>query len=206
VYLSTQPVIDNPVAIRNEINDRMAPSAVEVVLGAAQGAPPVTDKIIPFDSNPSNGYFDLNEISAITARPPSEFTGDCNFLLVPGLDGASGLLLDSKFIGLSVNTFITSQSPKDLRYFQEDELGRSKTFKRIAAHEFGHFLTMSTREWTVFPPPDGLVRSGHDNGLTPKGTGTLMRRGTQTENPGDGRWTRHEDWEAANKRAGEIVQ
>lgn len=121
---------------------------------------------------------------------------------MPGIDyKAVGVFLyGSKLIALDAGDFILNTHSATAA---ENTLGETFAIGRIAAHEFGHFLTMSTRGWGKNPR---YPQSGHDAGPHPVGTERLMKLGTgKPDDPGDGRWTRHEDWKAANERAKDIV-
>ena len=206
-YVLSAPGVAKLTDMRDEINARMAPCAVKVALGSNL-AP---DKIIPFDvpqppATARNYGFDFAERSSLIQRE-AEFTGHCNFLLTPNvLDAAGGIFIyGTKLIALRVDTFIGHAIEHNPKFAGEDAVGATLSMKRIAAHEFGHFLTMSTRDpiWNKGPL---FWKTGHDPDQYPAGSSKLMKIGTGLKiDPGSGRWTRHEDWKAANERAGEIV-
>ena len=184
-YVINAPGVAKPADIIAEINERMKSCAVTV---ASDNSAP--DKIVPFDTD-HNYTWSIDEDDELKA-PANRIGGKCAFLYLPSVGEWGKYDYDTKFIGIGTDLFISnSTSPK---LTTEDSLGAIQSMKRVCAHEFGHFLTMSTREWD----PTRLTKfTGHDYGPYPKGTVGLMRGGTQPR----GRWTRHEDWEAANKKA-----
>ena len=103
---------------------------------------------------------------------------------------------------------------------REGDEGVTDTMARTAAHEFGHFLTLSTRakNYSAVPTGHDDELGVYDTNLKSYGTGkyppikpsktvqALMRSGDQikgTPRP-PGRWIRHEDWEAANIEAWKV--
>jgi hypothetical protein len=82
----------------------------------------------------------------------------------------------------------------------QDELGASRTIQRVAAHEIGHALGLSTR---VFVVDDVYgITEVHDSESFPNGTTSLLRSGPMGP---PGQWMRHEDWRKANDQAGRLA-
>ena len=185
-YVMGQEKIDDPSDVVAEINERMKACGVDVVLGATG------DKILPFDLDDNHvflGRRELNEL--LNSLKTSAVGGSCVILYLPKL-GSRGITY-SKY-GLicgSVNYYLTlpgNEVPA------EDSSGTWDSMKRTLAHEFGHYLDISTRVFDY---------ERHDNGPYPNGTIGLMRSG----GPGNpGRWMRHEDWQKANNTAKERMQ
>ena len=174
----------SPSQIVAEINERMKPCALTCVLGSAS----CPDKIVNFDKDPRNYFFDGAETKYFK---DIDFLGQCVFLYLPWMkDVKGGYFIGSKFIGLSFRPFVDHPI-----YAIDDALGGNGSMKRVAAHEFGHFLMMSTRR-----------NDSHDLGPFPKGTKGLMLSGQLLSPTTKGQWTRHEDWKAANERAKEVTK
>jgi hypothetical protein len=79
------------------------------------------------------------------------------------------------------------------RFFAaEDALGASKSAARCFAHEAIHSLELAARPDPKEKGPPGYT-GGHDISPCPRGTVTLMRKGSTNL----GKWLRHEDWDKA---------
>ena len=126
--------------------------------------------------------------------------GRVNFVLRAVLQ-ESGIVLRGRFD--APNTIYLGYS-----YFRdiapaEDLEGVEDTMSRVGAHEFGHFLRLSTRgKYHNLPP-----FRGHDNDRDPKiEFGPLKARALMRDGKfgAPGRWMRHEDWENANIKAFQI--
>ena len=147
-----------------------------------------------------NGVLDTDPEYALFAQKKQEgvFNGACNVIYVPFVeDGALGIVVDpaSKLIYVGQNEWVASGNalPDPRNLAPEDADGASFQMARIIAHEFGHYLEISSREAGLVTPT-----GGHDNGIHPSGTAPLMRSGHIGT---AGRWIRHEDWDKANRTA-----
>lgn len=133
---------------------------------------------------------------------------DCIFVYVPYFDSALSSDTFAFYDDITGFVFVNVgawyiRSDEGVRIplpddqLQENAEGASYWGGRVLAHEFGHWLNLSSR-WYLHEQEGGPLSEPHDMGPYPKGTVSLMRPG----NLGPaGRWLRHEDWEAASKRA-----
>ena len=186
----TNTTIATPAAIAAEINDRFAPTAVSVVATHAA-----------WEGNSSTHH-----------------DGDCTVLLVDHIKGGGGTDRGicppgEKAILLSHIYFSVLTTPGA----EDPDEGVIDTMARTAAHEFGHFLRLSTRAEKY-----ATYQTGHDDELgvyivklklygknkyppiKPNKTAqALMRSGDQVKDVlrPPGRWMRHEDWDMANRQA-----
>jgi len=196
------PTINSPVAAPgpavSEIDARMIQAGVAVSPGS-----PITERVVDYEpNNGGNGALDTDAEFAVMAQKRQEgvFDGACNIIYVADLDtrdGSLGYVDDpaSKLVFISQNSWVDYDDfhpdPKVLA--PEDRRGASFAMTRVIAHEFGHYLEISTREeGKVTPTGD------HDVGKYPAGTVPLMRPGPDG---GLGHWIRHEDWAKASETA-----
>jgi hypothetical protein len=205
------PTVNSPVAAPGpataEIDDRM----IQAVVSASPGSA-VIETIVDYEpNNGGNGVLDADAEFDVLRQKHQEgvFTGQGNVIYVPFLEtGALGIVVDpsSKLIFIAQNEWVASGTaqPDPDNLAPEDADGASYQMARIIAHEFGHYLEISTRQAGLVTPT-----GGHDNGRFPTGTAPLMREGNKPPlgNGGPaGRWIRHEDWKVANETAKRNLQ
>ena len=154
-----------------------------------------------------------------TLESAGQFPGKVRVIYVPWINDDVFAFSDpqSKLIFVAVNKWIrVDQWPRGIT-IQSDELleeaatGATWKMDRVVAHEIGHVLGLSKR--TDFETPqlpgdtngerNGTERIGHDGGKFPERTVGLMRSGFVGA---PGKWLRHEDWEAANLGAAEVLR
>ena len=119
-----------------------------------------------------------------------------------------GIVVDpaSKLIFIAQNEWVASGTaqPDPRNLAPEDANGASYQMARTIAHEFGHYLEISTREAGLVTPT-----GGHDDGKFPAGTAPLMIEGPNPrlgKGGPSGRWIRHEDWKMASETAKRNLQ
>jgi hypothetical protein len=166
----------------------------QAVVGANSDRTDFTSNPLAYDLN-NNGELDGNdELDFFDARA-GQFTGECNILYVDSLGVSEGELGmydpvgNRIYIGTSAWTIGAGQQET------EDAEGASYDMARVIAHEFGHYLDLSTRR--------NATRENHDDWVVPKTTAALMRNGRRGP---PGKWMRHEDWHRANDRVKEWRQ
>ena len=114
------------------------------------------------------------------------------------IDTALGLTFrNSRYTAIDAEFYIGTTNPYNT---DENSEGASRSWKRILAHEFGHYLEMSLKNRENTTEDMGGL---HDNGPFPTGTVGLMRSGKLG---GLGHWMRHEDWKHANETAKEKMK
>lgn len=185
--------VANPAAVIDEINQRMKACAVTVALATNNGT---GEKLILFDkAQPRNYKMDSTKEFKYLSDNANNYAGNCVFLYLPSIQysnnqGVGGFQArGTRFIVMDVNGYIANANNPSAQ--TEDTFGVIDSMKRSTAHEFGHYLTMARA--TV-----------HDKRPFPAGTRPLMRSGAAYPNHEagpPGRWSRHEDWEAANNAA-----
>jgi len=178
---------------------------VQAVVSATPTAPDppangdFSEKVIDYEPGEfGNGALDADGEFDVFRQEHGQgaFSAECNVVyvaLLDTVDGALGFVEDpaSKIIVIGQNSW-TDHPDRELTD-PEDGKGATRQMARVIAHEFGHYLEISTRE-AGFRTPTG----GHDQGKYPSGTAPLMLAGNEGK---PGRWIRHEDWKFANQTA-----
>jgi hypothetical protein len=173
--------IASPGTVRAEIDTRFA----HAVVGTVNDGSDFVEMEMPFEGENANGQLDPREFDYFEQRK-NEFTAECNIIYVYSLSTSGGVLgwgdpiTDRIYVGTYPWAF--AQDAERLAA-PEDPDGASFQMPRVIAHEFGHYLNLSTRR--------NASGEKHDDWLATAGTVPLMRSGAHGSRP-PGKWTRHE--------------
>ncbi len=204
-----------PGPLSVEIDTRFAQTAVFASPSAPEILPGTTSdgwglREFPFKVGNNNRWWisgngDLNNIDQNRALFTSQNKDgkDCIIVFVPLLDLPNVNRFDAGEVTIGYSDPITGfvfigvdnwKGSIPALLAPENNSGASNSLARVLAHEFGHWLNLSTRI---------KEENDHDNDPHPTGTVPLMRNGGDGNGNFQplGRWIRHEDWRRAKERA-----
>ena len=222
--------IASPLMIKDEINQRFASAAVRADV-PADAVDWIRVNNYPWERGrfPKTYIFtDDQEESfpdpgCIYGNINGLLTGHCNFFLFPYLQALKeGANTNAEWLGDPIlpnsNKIVVvgawnfqkraqkwpATDPNGWSR-QDPEIGTEGTMQRTLAHEFGHFLSLATREWKP-----NKKQGGHDDlsavNSYPIGANDTKYPPLMKSVSPVGVWLRHEDWRAANERATGVEQ